>query len=89
MSTFAPEVTTTVRDWRRAHPGWGPLTLRVELEGRPSTTKLPSRATIARYLKQEKLARPYERHQDLPDPTRRRLRRKRHIKSGRWMPKAM
>jgi len=69
MSTFAPEVTTTVRDWRQAHPGWGPLTLRIELEGRSPTTRLPSRATIARYLKQEKLARPYERHQDLPDPT--------------------
>lgn len=69
MSTFGCEVITTVRGLREAHPGWGPLTLRVELEGGPPTISLPSRATIARYLEQEELVRPYERHQDLPAPT--------------------
>ena len=69
LSTFVSEVTATVRGLRQAHPGWGPLTLRVELEEHPPGRVLPSRATIARYLEQEKLTRPYERHQDLPVPT--------------------
>lgn len=69
MSTFAPEVRFTVQRLRRAHPGWGPLTLRVELAGNPPADDLPSRATIARYLEQQNLTRPYERHQDLPAPT--------------------
>lgn len=68
MSSFLPVVEETLRAWRQAHPGWGPVTLRVELEaeeflgGKP----LPSRATIARWLKQEGLTRCYERHQELP-----------------------
>ena len=68
MSTF-PWVVEMVRSWRKAHPGWGPLTLRTELEGAELLRKpWPSRATIARWLKQEGLTRPYERHHDLPQP---------------------
>jgi hypothetical protein len=69
LSTFAPQVRSTVQDLRHAHPGWGPLTLRVELEGEPPAAQLPSRSSIGRYLQQEHLSRPYERHQDLPTPT--------------------
>lgn len=71
MSTFAPVVVETVRAWRQAHPGWGPLTLRTELEGYEALRDkpLPSRPTIARWLKQKELTRPYERHAGLPQPS--------------------
>jgi transposase len=70
MNSFPPGVRETVRALRQAHPGWGPLTLYLELETEPSLAgqELPSRPTIARWLKQEGLTRPYERHQDLPQP---------------------
>lgn len=70
LGTFPPVVMETVRSWRKAHPGWGPLTLRTELEGAASLRQpWPSRASLARWLKQEGLTRPYERHQDLPPPS--------------------
>jgi Homeodomain-like domain len=70
MSTFPEGVCSTVRALRQAHPGWGPLTMRNELERDASLAAepLPSRATIARWLQTQGLARPYERHQDLPQP---------------------
>lgn len=71
MSTFSPVITDTLRAWRKAHPGWGPLTLRAELEREASlrNESLPSRTTIARWLKEEGLTRSYERHQALPQPS--------------------
>jgi hypothetical protein len=69
LSTFAPVVSTTLQMLRQAHPGWGPLTLRIELEEAFPDSHLPSRSTIARWLAQERLTRPYERHQDLPAPS--------------------
>lgn len=62
------ELRDTIRDMREAHPGWGPITIRTELEGKPNFTglKLPSRSRIAAFLKQEKLTRKYERHTQLP-----------------------
>lgn len=69
MSTFSPALVNQLRFWREAHPGWGPKTLRTELGLAPSfaAQRLPSRATIGRWLKQEKRVRPYAKHQDLPD----------------------
>jgi len=71
MSTFSPVIADTLRAWRKAHPGWGPLTLRTELESDASlqNKSLPSRATIGRWLKEKGLTRPYERHQALPQPS--------------------
>lgn len=69
MSTFALAIATAVRARRQAHPGWGPLTLRVELEEAFPESCLPSRSTITRWLAQERLTRSYERHQDLPTPS--------------------
>jgi transposase len=71
MSTFTSKVEETLRGWRKAHPGWGPVTLRTELEKDKywREKSLPSRPTIARWLHQKELTRPYERHQDLPQPT--------------------
>jgi len=71
MSTFSSEMEETLRRWRESWPGRGPATLRADLEkdevwrGRT----LPSRTTIARWLKETKLARSYERHEDLPQST--------------------
>lgn len=71
LSTFSPLVVEAVGSWRQAHPGWGPLTLRTELEREVVLTghPLPHLSSIARWLAQEGLSRPYERHQDLPPPS--------------------
>lgn len=69
LSTFAPSIMAAVRALREAHPGWGALTLRVELDEQSPAVALPSRSTIARYLAQEGLTRAYDRHQALPPPT--------------------
>lgn len=71
MSTFSADIKETLRAWREAHPGWGPLTLRTELEEDVSwrDEALPSRTTIARWLREAGLTRPYERHQELPQPS--------------------
>jgi len=70
LSTFPPTLVTTIQAWRQAHPGWGPLTLHTELAQDLSLTspKLPERSSIARWLAQKGLTRPYERHQELPQP---------------------
>jgi hypothetical protein len=62
------ELRDTVRDMRLAHPGWGPITIRAELEDMSHFTglKLPSRSRIAVFLKQEGLTRKYDRHVQLP-----------------------
>lgn len=65
-----PELRDTIRDMREARPGWGPITIRTELEDLSHFTglKLPSRARIAAFLKQEGLTRKYDRHVALPQP---------------------
>jgi len=70
LSTFPSIVVERLRALRQAHPGWGPLTLRTELEDDLSLAgrSLPGRSTIARWLKEEEFTRAYERHQDLPQP---------------------
>lgn len=59
-----------VRQMRRENPGWGPLTIRAELEDDPrfEDVKLPDRSRIAAFLKQEGFTRKYERHSELPQP---------------------
>ena len=71
MSTFSPDIRETLRAWREGHPGWGPVTLRTELEEDAcwQDETLPSRTTIARWLKEAGLTRPYERHRELPQPS--------------------
>jgi hypothetical protein len=70
LSTFSASLRDTTCQMREAHPGWGPKTILVRLEkldefqGQP----LPDRSSIARYLYQEELTRPYERHSELPQP---------------------
>ncbi len=69
LSQWAPDLRATVSELRRAHPGWGPLTLRSELARRPQPpSRLPSRARIAAFLKAAGWTRPYVRHTHLAQP---------------------
>jgi len=68
LGQFPLEVRDTVREMRKEHPGWGPITIRTEVASMPhfAGLKLPSRPRIAAFLKQEGLTRKYERHSELP-----------------------
>ena len=70
LGSYPIEMREAIREMRQAHPGWGPVTIRTELENdqRFAGMKLPSRSRIAAFLKQEELTRPYERHSELPQP---------------------
>ena len=72
LSMSTPLIRETLRAWRIAHPGWGPKTLRAELEtdNRFKRRQLPSRTSIGRFLQEEGLIRRYERHSKLPQPAR-------------------
>jgi transposase len=62
-------IRQTLRQMREEHPGWGPVTLRLELEKQGWTgASLPSRSRIAAFLRQEGLVRPYQRRSPLPQP---------------------
>jgi transposase len=71
MSTFSSEIADTLRKRRKSWPGRGPKTLRADLEKDEDwqDKSLPSRTTIARWLKEAELTRPYERHRELPQST--------------------
>jgi hypothetical protein len=68
LGQFPLEIRDTIREMRQDHAGWGPLTIRTELEDDPrfAGLRLPSRPRIAAFLKQEGLTRKYERHSKLP-----------------------
>ena len=68
LSTYPSRLRETLRVWRISHPGWGPKTLRAELEADESFEgqRLPSLSAIANFLNELELTRPYERHSELP-----------------------
>jgi hypothetical protein len=68
LSSFPEEVAATVLRWRQKNPGWGPITLRKELELHPAFEgqKLPAATNIGCFLKEKGLTRQYERNQELP-----------------------
>lgn len=70
LGQFPSSIREAIDQMRRAHPGWGPLTLRLELEADPRFVdqKIPSRSRIAAFLHQEEFTRPYQRHGELPQP---------------------
>jgi transposase len=70
LSRYSEEISKEVLRMREAHPGWGPLTILVELKKdvRFVRKRLPSRSRIAAYLKQKGKARKYERRRKLPEP---------------------
>lgn len=67
LSSYPTELTTTLQQWREAHPGWGPVTLHTELGLRYTNQPVPSTASISRWLKEKDYPRRYERHQELSD----------------------
>ena len=75
VSTFPQKLQETLLHLRKLHPGWGPATLLVALkmDAYWGDQPLPSRAQIARLLKQEGLTRRYQQHHDLVQPPRTQL----------------
>ncbi len=77
LGQSASPLVEAIGKLRKAHPGWGPITILVEVKkdlrfvGKP----LPSRSRIAAYLKQQGWVKPYERHQELPEPKAERVER--------------
>lgn len=71
LGHFPESVQQAIRQRRQTHPGWGPLTLHLELAADPPVphAPIPSRSRIAVFLKQERLTRRYERHVALPPPS--------------------
>ena len=71
LSSFPARVRERLRGWRHSNPGWGPKTLMAELGRDPDFAgqRLPSLASIGRFLKEEELTKRYERHSHLPDST--------------------
>lgn len=65
-----PELRQAVRQLRSAQPGWGPITLRLELADdlRFQGQKLPSRSRLAAFLKSAGVTRRCERHSELVQP---------------------
>lgn len=70
LGQFPLKMRDAVREMREHHSGWGPLTIRTELEDdrRFVGMRLPSRSRIAAFFKQEGFTRKYERHSELPQP---------------------
>ena len=70
LASVPAEMKDTLLEIREKHPGWGPQTLRLEIvkDVRFADLKIPSRARIAVYLKEQGKVRKYERHEDLPEP---------------------
>lgn len=68
LSTFPVEMREAILAWRQQHPGWGAKTLRTELEEdkRFKDKRLPSLRSINRFLDENDLVRPQERHVTLP-----------------------
>jgi len=73
LGTSSPELRQTVRQMRSEQPGWGPITLRLELaeDLHFQEHKLPSRSRLAAFLKAGGWTRHYERHSDLVQPAAR------------------
>jgi transposase len=72
LSSYPAEVRETITRWREQHPGWGPDTLRAELKRHEvfASQKLPSPATISRFLKEQERAKPREKHREPPESQR-------------------
>ncbi|MCK6585056.1 MAG: helix-turn-helix domain-containing protein [Anaerolineales bacterium] len=77
LATAPAEMKDAILELREKHPGWGAQTLRLEIakDNRFAGLRIPSRARIAAYLKEQKKVRKYERHQNLPEPKARSVQR--------------
>ena len=70
LSTWPAALKAHILDLRRTHPGWGSLTILVELQRDPAWNqqRLPSRARIGAVLQAAGLTRRSQRHTTLPEP---------------------
>jgi transposase len=70
LGKYPEEISLEVLRMKDIHPGWGALTILMELKKRAHFARqsLPSRSRIAAYLKQENKVKKYERHYELPEP---------------------
>lgn len=77
LAQSSAEMKDAILEMREKHPGWGAITLRLELakDERFARQKIPSRARIAVYLKEQQIVRKYERHAELPEPKEQPLQR--------------
>ncbi len=67
LGSFPAELSDKVRQLRKEHPGWGPKTLRIELQpAKTGQDRIPSVSSIRRFLKQEGMIEPYQHHTQLP-----------------------
>jgi transposase len=69
LSNYPQVMREQLKNWCKQHPGWGANTLRTELSLSETfrDQRLPSRATLARWLKKEGEVRLYEKHSHLPE----------------------
>ncbi len=72
LSSFPMEIRETIIRWRTKHPSWGADTLFAELKRQPCFVgqKLPSSASISRFLQEQGFPKPREKHNQLPDSDR-------------------
>jgi transposase len=70
LGQFSSPLVAAIAQMRQAHPGWGPLTIQIEVGKDPRFVDkpLPSRSRLAAYFKQQGWVKAYQRHQKLPEP---------------------
>jgi transposase InsO family protein len=70
LGTVPVALREFIRRMRQDHPGWGPVTILVELQRDPAWANqpLPSRARVAAFLCEAKLTRRYQKQRPLPQP---------------------
>ena len=58
LGQFPADVSQEISKMRKAHPGWGPLTILTEMkkDARFARKRLPNRSRIAAYLKQRNVS---------------------------------
>lgn len=71
LSTYPQAMCDQLESWCKQHPGWGAKTLHTELSLSETfrNQPMPSRATLARWLKEHDEVRLYEKHSQLPANT--------------------
>jgi hypothetical protein len=59
LSSYPQEMCEQLKQWSQQHPGWGAKTLRTELSlcAAFESQRLPSRSTLARWLKETDVVR--------------------------------
>ena len=68
LSSYPAGMRDQLKTWCKQHPGWGAKTLQTELLLSETfrDQRLPSRASLARWLKEQGEVRLYEKHSQLP-----------------------